>query len=132
MNLNLNEIVQLSYELNGIKKDDKVVLNGLLAQKISLKTKVYLQRLNKVVAEELKVFEDTRKELLLKYGIQEGESVSIPTENIESFKVEFDQLLRVNKNIDVDSLWSDDLSLKDFEAIETDEFYPVFFKFIDK
>lgn len=132
MNLNLNEIVQLSYELNGMKKDDKVVLNGLLAQKISLKTKVYLQRLNKVVAEELKVFEDTRKELLLKYGIQEGESVSIPTENIESFKVEFDQLLKVNKNIDVESLWSDDLSLKDFEAIETDEFYPVFFKFIDK
>lgn len=32
MNLNLNEIVQLSYELNGMKKDDKVVLNGLLAQ----------------------------------------------------------------------------------------------------
>ncbi len=51
MNLKLHEVIALYYELNGVTKqgqETEVLTQGMLKQKMSLKTKVYLQRLNKV------------------------------------------------------------------------------------
>jgi len=133
MNLNLKEIISLHYELNGLTKNNQdgqpeVVLQGILKQKMSLKAKVYLQRLNKVVAEEIKLYEDTRKELFDKYGKQTENDIVIENDNIEKFNEEHEEILNAEKTIDVTALWSADLTLDSLSSIETDEYYPVLFK----
>lgn len=133
--MKLHEIVNLYYELNGVTKQGKegseVISQGILKQKTSLKTKVYLQRLNKVVSEEVKLYEDAKKELFEKYGKQEGESMFIPAESMEAFNQEHLDLLTAEKDINVSSLWGADLTLEALESIETDEFYPQLFDLID-
>ena len=135
MTLKLHEVINLYYELNGVTKQTKegseVVSLGILKQKMSLKSKVYLQRLNKVVSDEVKLYEDAKKELFEKYGKQEGDSMVIPTESIESFNQEHFDLLTAEKSIDVSNLWGTDLTLEALETIETDEFYPQLFDLID-
>ena len=58
--MKLHEIINLYYELNGVTKQtkdgDEVISLGLLKHKMSLKNKVYLQRLNKIVSEEVKLY----------------------------------------------------------------------------
>jgi hypothetical protein len=135
MTLKLHEVINLYYELNGVTKQTKegseVVSLGILKQKMSLKSKVYLQRLNKVVSDEVKLYEDTKKELFEKYGKQEGDSMVIPTDSIEAFNQEHFDLLTVEKNVDISTLWGTDLTLEALETIETDEFYPQLFDLID-
>ena len=135
MTLKLHEVINLYYELNGVTKQTKegseVVSLGILKQKMSLKSKVYLQRLNKVVSDEVKLYEDAKKELFEKYGKQEGDSMFIPTDSIESFNQEHFDLLTAEKNVDISTLWGSDLTLEALETIETDEFYPQLFDLID-
>ena len=137
MNLNLKEIISLHYELNGLTKNNQdgqpeVALQGILKQKMSLKAKVYLQRLNKVVADEIKLYEDTRKELFEKYGKQTDNDIVIDGDDIQKFNEEHEEILNAEKTIDVTALWSADLTLDSLSSIETDEYYPVLFKLIDK
>lgn len=126
MKLRLDEIIELFYELNGrsiqSENEVKVISKGLLAQKLNLKTKLYLQRLNKVVLEEVKIYEELEKELVKKYdNIQE---------NIESYLNDKREILSAEKDIDVSNLWSSDLKIEDIN-LETEEFYPVFLKLLD-
>jgi len=135
MTLKLHEVINLYYELNGVTKQTKegseVVSLGILKQKMSLKSKVYLQRLNKVVSDEVKLYEDAKKELFEKYGKQEGDSMLIASDSIEAFNQEHLDLLTAEKSIDVSNLWGSDLTLEALETIETDEFYPQLFDLID-
>ena len=135
MTLKLHEVINLYYELNGVTKQTKegseVISLGILKQKMSLKNKVYLQRLNKVVSDEVKIYEDTKKELFEKYGKQEGDSMVIPSESIEEFNQEHLDLLTAEKSIDISNLWGSELTLEALETIETDEFYPQLFDLID-
>jgi hypothetical protein len=135
MTLKLHEVINLYYELNGVTKQTKegseVVSLGILKQKMSLKSKVYLQRLNKLVSDEVKLYEDAKKELFEKYGKQEGDSMFVPAESIEAFNQEHFDLLTAEKNVDISTLWGTDLTLEALETIETDEFYPQLFDLID-
>lgn len=135
MTLKLHEVINLYYELNGVTKQTKegseVISLGILKQKMSLKSKVYLQRLNKVVSDEVKLYEDAKKELFDKYGKQEGEAMFIPSESIEPFNQEHLDLLTAEKSIDISTLWGSDLTLEALESIDTDEFYPQLFDLID-
>lgn len=133
--MKLHEIINLYYELNGVTKQtkdgDEVISLGILKQKMSLKNKVYLQRLNKVVSEEVKLYEDAKKELFEKFGKKEGESLYIPSESIAEFNQEHLDLLTAEKDLNASSLWGSDLTLEALDTIETDEFYPQLFDLID-
>ncbi len=134
MNLKLHEVIALYYELNGVTKTGKeteVLSQGMLKQKMSLKTKVYLQRLNKVVSEEVKLYEEAKQELFKKLGVEEDGSISIPAENFEAFNKELNDLLTAEKEINVSELWGADLKLEHLESIETDEYYPALLALID-
>jgi hypothetical protein len=133
MNLKLHEVINLFYELNGVTKPDgEVISQGLLKQKMSLKIKVYLQRLNNVLSEDIKIYEESRKELFKKYGKEEENgNVNIDAENIVAFSKEQDELLKAEKVIDVAPLWGSDFTLDSLSSIETEEFYPLVFKLID-
>jgi hypothetical protein len=136
MKLNLNEILDLYYELNGMTYTKEgvstVVSNGLLKQKTSMKNKLYFQRLNKVVEAEVKLLDESKKELFDKFGEGEGEERFIPKEKMEEFNKEYVDLLNAEKEIDVVSLWSTDITPDTLESIETEEVYPVFLKLVDK
>lgn len=137
MKLQLHEIIGLHYELNGITKQNKdgsteVISNGLLKQKASLKVKVYLQRLNKIVAEEVKLYEESKLELFKKFGDEENGQITLKKESIADFNKEHEELLTAEKDIEVKSLWSTDLNIDTIAAIETDETYPIFLKLIDE
>ena len=134
MNLKLHEVIALYYELNGVTKTGKeteVLSQGMLKQKMSLKTKVYLQRLNKLVGEEVKLYEEAKQELYKKLGVEEEGMISIPVENFEAFNKELNELLTAEKEINVSELWGADLKLEHLENIETDEYYPALLALID-
>lgn len=134
MNLKLHEVIALYYELNGVTKQGKeteVLSQGMLKQKTSLKTKVYLQRLNKVVSEEVKLYEEAKQELFKKYGDEKEGMIEIPSEKIADFNKELQDLLTAEKEINVSELWGADLKLEHLENVETDEYYPALFTLID-
>lgn len=132
MNLKLHEVINLFYELNGVTKPDgEVVSQGLLKQKMSLKVKVYLQRLNNAIGEDIKIYEEARKELFKKHGTEEDGNISIPGDKVADFNKDHADLLEADKTIDVAALWGSDLTLDSLSNIETDEFYPLVFKLVD-
>lgn len=135
MNLKLHEVISLYYELNGVTKqgqEAEVLTQGMLKQKMSLKTKVYLQRLNKVVSEEVKLYEEAKQELWKKWGDEKDGMIEIPSEKVADFNKELQDLLTAEKEINVSELWGADLKLEHLESIETDEYYPALFTLIDK
>ena len=132
MNIKLHAAVALYYELNGIaKSQDEIVLQGILKQKMPLKVKIYLDRLNKIVTDEVKLFEDARKVLFDKYGEQADGATVVKTENQDAFRQELQDILNTEVNIHKE-IWASDLSVQDLAPIETDEYYPVFFQLFDK
>jgi len=90
MNLKLHEVLSLYYELNGVTKqgqETEVLTQGMLKQKMSLKTKVYLQRLNKVVSEEVKLYEEAKQELWKKWGDEKDGMIEIPAEKVAAIAI---------------------------------------------
>jgi hypothetical protein len=137
MKLTLQQVVDLNYELNGLaiqtSEGKQIQLSkGILAQKSSMKLKLYLQRLNKVVADEIKLYEDAKKEIFEKYSVGEGEDKKIPEDKIEDAEKEHKDLITAEKEIDVANLWSGNITIETLADIETEENYPVLLKLIDK
>jgi hypothetical protein len=137
MKLTLQQVIDLNYELNGLvvktSEGKQIQLSkGILAQKTSMKLKLYLQRLNKVVADEVKLFDDAKKELFEKYAVGEGEDKKIPEDKIDEADKEHKDLITAEKEIDVVNLWSGNITIETLAEIETEENYPVLLKLIDK
>lgn len=135
MILKLHEVINLYYELNGVNRNTAngvdVITQGLLKQKMSLKTKVYLQRLNVVLQKEVKLYEDALKELQEEYGKKEGDFVTIPKDKLEEFNKNNTEILDAEKKINVNEYWGSDLTLEGLSVIETTEHYPILFKLLD-
>jgi acylphosphatase len=136
MKLKLHEVVALHYELNGITKQNQdgsveIISQGLLKQKTNMKTKLYLSRLNKVVGDEFKLYEDAKNELFKKFGEEKEGMITIEKEKFADFNKEHEDLLTVEKDINVADLWSSELTIDSVAEIETDEIYPIFLKLID-
>ena len=136
MKLQLHEIVSLHYELNGITKQTQngsveIISHGLLKQKTNMKIKLYLQRLNQVVDPEFKLYTEAEQELFKKYGEENDGKIIVSKEKWPELVKEKEEMLTVEKEIDVKNLWSDDLTIDNVASIETDEIYPVFLKLID-
>lgn len=127
MKLTYNEIASLAVELNGNGREFK----GLLKQKLTMKVKVMLHRLNGVVQDEMKIFEELRKELFQKWGEEKDGAITIAPDKIKDFQPEFEELLSIEKDVNLSSLWTTPLTLDDVEALETDEFYPTFIKILE-
>lgn len=127
--LTLSEIVSLFIELNG----DGKAFKGLLKQKMGMKQKALLHRLEKLVRDEMQTYETLRKELFTKHGNEPDKngSITVPPENIEAFKKELDELMATEKPLSLSTLWTTPLTLTDLESVETDEYYPTIFKILE-
>ena len=133
MELNLNEVTNLWHELNGYSVTEegkkKVLLKGFLQQKMSMKVKLYVNRLGKVVNEEIETLDKSRQELFDKYA--KGEKKEITGDDIKLFNADIMELMSAKKKIDVTTLWSSDLTINDLASIETEENYPIFYRLVD-
>lgn len=126
MKLTYKQVAELAAELNGDGKETK----GLLKQLMSWKAKAQLNRLNDAVMDELKIFDNLRKELFQKWGDEKDGAITIPPDKIADFQPEFEELLLIEKDFHLDTLWSTPLTVKDFEKLETAEYYPICYKLI--
>lgn len=131
MKINQHQLVNLFHELNGRKVNEEIISKGFLLQKMSAKTKLYVNRLNKVVKEEVELLDKSRNELFEKYAEGEGEKKVLTQEGANLFNKENDELMKAEVEIKVSSLWSSDLTPDDLASIETEEYYPIFYSLVD-
>lgn len=145
--LKLYEFYNLDAELNGVvnQQNGEVVSKGLLAEKIKLTTKYWLNDLAKKVADEKKAVEALKEELIKKHGeADENGSVSIPmyiniVTNEEGeivsrevnpkyvdFQNDFNSLLQEERELE-----HKPFKLDEFDNVESDGVYTTFFKLIE-
>lgn len=134
MKLTLNEILILSDELNGrvINPVTQEKSKGLLSQKLSIRVKYALSNeINKKVIEFVKEFEDAKNDLVKKFGDEvEGQpgAFSVPKEKLEDYYKDLNDLLSIEKNIEVP-----DINIGELYNIETEDYYPLLLdKFLAK
>lgn len=135
--LSLNDALSLEFELNGATNPEtkKVIFNGLLSEKMSLKTKYWLTKLSDKLTSEKKTIEELRNDLIKKYGTEENGQVFIKTflneETKEinpdwtSFSKEVSELLSEEKEFDYNPI-----PLEDLAEISSEGRYNLIFKLV--
>ena len=144
--LKLYEFYNLEAELNGVtnQQNGEVTSKGLLAEKIKMTTKYWLNDLVKKVVTEKEACEALKQELIKKHGeADEQGNVSIPmyineVKNEEGqtvsreinpkfveFQNEFNAVLNEDKELEYKGF-----TLEDFENVETEGAYVTFLKLV--
>lgn len=135
--LSLNDALSLEFELNGATNPEtkQVIFNGLLSEKMSLKTKYWLTKLSDKLTSEKKTIEELRNDLIKKYGTEENGQVFIKTfldeEKKEinpdwtSFSKEVSELLSEEKEFDYNPI-----PLEDLAEISSEGRYNLIFKLV--
>ena len=146
VSLKLYEFYNLEAELNGVtnQQTGEVTSKGLLAEKIKMTTKYWLNDLVKKVVTEKEACEALKQELIKKHGeADEQGNVSIPmyineVKNEEGqtvsreinpkfveFQNEFNAVLNEDKELEYKGF-----TLEEFENVESEGKYDTFFKLI--
>ena len=144
--LKLYEFYNLEAELNGVinPQTGEVTSKGLIAEKIKMATKYWLNDLGKKVVTEKEACEALKQELIKKHGeADEQGNVSIPmyineVKNEEGqtvsreinpkfveFQNEFNAVLNEDKELEYKGF-----TLEEFENVESEGKYDTFFKLI--
>jgi hypothetical protein len=136
--MKLSEFFQLEAELNGVRNPNtgEVSFNGLLSQKMPLKTKYWLSDLAKKVSEQTEACNKLREELIKKYGTEKDGQVSISVQveedgksvlnpSFQKFQEEYNTLLAEEREVEYKPL-----SIEDLGDIETEEVYQIVFSLI--
>lgn len=136
MKITLKEFIELNFELNGMtltkeNGEKEVMTKGVFVQKATPKTKLYLQRLNKIVTEEVELYNKEHEKLFKSIGVQEGDKIIIKEDKIEEYNKENNNLLSAEKEIDLASIWANDFTIDSLDSIETEEYYPILSKLLE-
>jgi hypothetical protein len=144
--LKLYEFYNLEAELNGVtnQQNGEVTSKGLLAEKIKMTTKYWLNDLVKKVVTEKEDCETLKQELIKKHGeADEQGNVSIPmyinivtdedgqtvsreiNPKFVEFQSEFNAVLNEDKELEYKGF-----TLEEFENVESEGKYDTFFKLI--
>lgn len=126
------DILELDVQLNGFA-NAQVSVKGILGEKLNIKTKYWLGRLNDQIQKEKKSFSDLRDELIKKHGSETENGFEIkqmidekPNPALAAFQEELADLLGVEVEISFPQL---DLDAFDFE---TENDYSYLLKFVIK
>ena len=146
VSLKLYEFYNLEAELNGVtnQQTGEVTSKGLLAEKIKMTTKYWLNDLVKKVVTEKEACEALKQELIKKHGeADEQGNISIPmyinvvtneegqtvsrevNPNFVEFQNEFNGVLNEDKELEHKGF-----TLEEFENVESEGKYNTFFKLI--
>ena len=144
--LQLGQILQLETEVNGVvnTQTGETISKGLLKEVLKFKTKYWLMQLSDDLVAEKKKIEAVRDQLVKELGEEdETGAISLPVFINEvqdedgkvvsrevnpkflDFQEKFNELLAETKELSHGKFL-----LEDFEAVESAEVYPVFFKLI--
>jgi hypothetical protein len=144
--LKLYELYNLHAELNGLVNNQtgEIISKGLLSEKLKLNTKYWITELAKKVNIEKEVIDNIKEEIMKKYGeVDDSGGIFIPrfintvtneegkiisgdiNPKFVAFEKEFNVLLQEEKTIE-----HKEFKLDDFENIETNGIYTIFFKLI--
>ena len=144
--LKLYEFYNLEAELNGVtnQQNGEVTSKGLLAEKIKMTTKYWLNDLVKKVVTEKEACEALKQELIKKHGeADEQGNISIPmyinivtdedgqtvsreiNPKFVEFQSEFNAVLNEDKELEYKGF-----TLEEFENVESEGKYDTFFKLI--
>lgn len=139
--LNFSEILGLKREIYGIvdQNQQKILMEGLLRQKISFVMKYWLNDLAETVSSHEKRISTSVNELIEKYGEKDKEGnisvpavildkdgkTSIPNPKMIEFQKEYTEFMKEEKEIEHKEFTLDDLS-----SMTTEEDYPIFRKLI--
>ena len=144
--LQLGQILQLETEVNGVlnQQTGEVVSKGLMKEVLKFKTKYWMMQLSNDLAEEKKKIESVRESLVKELGEEDQTgsiSLSVYTNEVVDeegkivsreinpkfleFQDKFNELLIETKDVAHGKFL-----LEDFEAVESAEVYPIFFKLI--
>jgi hypothetical protein len=145
--LTLREVYELESEISGLAIEGKVLVEGVINQKISIVTKYHMNKLVAILRDEKKMIDDFKNELIKKYGKEnedgsfviepfvlvsekneEGETIDKRAQNVSflNFSEEYTKLLNEVKDIEHNSF-----DINDFSKIETTDNYNIFFKLFD-
>jgi hypothetical protein len=148
--LTLREVYELESEISGLVMEGKVLVEGIINQKISIVTKYHMNKLVGMLREEKKMVDEFKNELIKKYGKEneDGSFVIEPfvvitdSEDKEgaeqqtekrvqnpaflSFSEEYTKLLNQVKDVE-----HHNFDINEFSKIETTDNYNVFFKLFD-
>ncbi len=137
--LKLGQFFNLDAELNGFVNPEtkEKVLDGILSQKISIKTKYWLTNLSKKIKAEIASCDELKNDLLKKYGKEENGNISIKymdknedgsssvNENFLKFQEEYNSLMNEEKEIEFK-----ELTIEDIGNIETTDVYETLFSML--
>lgn len=144
--LKLYEFYNLEAELNGVTNQEtgEVTLKGLLAEKIKMTTKYWLNDLFKKVVTEKEACEALKQELIKKHGeADEQGNISIPmyinvvtneegqtvsreiNPKFVEFQNEFNAVLNEDRELEHKGF-----TLEEFDSVESEGKYNTFFKLI--
>lgn len=131
--LTVGELHALHTELEGSEKNP-----GLVSQKLTMMTKYKLVKLVQLSAQKKNLFEQTRTELIKSIGEFDGkDGYSIPQTETDTdgketlhpsfikFRDEISQVINVEEEIEVP-----EFKIEEFADVETEGYYPVFFKIL--
>lgn len=136
--LKLAEYYQLEAELNGVTNTQtgEKVLQGVLAQKLTLGVKYWLTDLAKRVKEQTEACETLKNDLIKKHGEEKDGGVQIPYTIKEDgkdvlnpkfieFQKEYQSLLNEERELEYK-----ELKLSDLSSLETEETYTLLFSLL--
>lgn len=132
--IKIHEALSLATEINGFQYDGKVIIKGLLNEKLPIKIKYWLGRLNIKLDYNKESVEKLRIELVEKFGVKaEDGSVNIPYQiedvinpKFIEFQNEYNDLLKEDFEFEHTEFF-----LADFENLETESNYNEFFKLLE-
>jgi hypothetical protein len=111
--------------------------NCILAQKLSMTTKYYLNSLLKNIKTETENSNNIKNELIKKYGEEKDGNVTINVKiknengeeifnpNVLKFQEEFLPVLNIEKELEYK-----EFNIEDFKDVSSEGFYPVFYKLL--
>lgn len=135
--LSLNDALSLEFELNGANNPEtkQVIFNGLLSEKMSLKTKYWLTKLSDKLTSEKKTIEELRNDLIKKYGKEVDGQIFVKTyldeerkeinPDYTKFSEEIYELLLEEKEFDYNPI-----PLEDLAEISSEGRYNLIFKLV--
>ena len=132
--IKIHEALSLAAEVNGFQQGEKIVFVGLLNEKLPIKIKYWLGRLNTKLEDNKQAVEKLRIELVEKFGEKAKDgSINVPYQIDEvinpkflDFQKEYNELLQEDFEFEHPEFF-----LTDFENLETESNYQMFFKLIE-
>lgn len=100
------QILSVNQGINDLQ-ESKTILN--------IKVSYKLARIRKVIQSFVATIQQEQTKLYLKYGEQDEDKVRIPAENVDDFRKDIEELMKINNSIEIEPI-----NIEEFGDVEID------------